>query len=127
MLPIVIITSAEAHPGGAAALREAGYGVGRHPLGGRAHPRAALRRPRHPHRHGARLARALGEAAPLLLVGAVTGAPAATGALFGDQLQGPVHRAAHRIIADWARQPGSGFDEITAAAIVVLLVVVLAA
>ena len=72
------------------------------------------------------LARALGEAAPLILVGAVTGLlPGERGAARPGQLQ-ERFTALPIVITEWATQPpATGSSEITAAAIVVLLVIVL--
>lgn len=71
------------------------------------------------------LARAFGETAPLLLVGAVTGylSPGGSGGLL-ETLQGK-YTALPTIIFNWARQPGEEWRGLTAAAIVVLLVVIL--
>ena len=71
------------------------------------------------------MARAFGETAPLLLVGAVAGSFATSStASFVDRLLGP-YTSLPTIIYNWARQPGEEFRALTAAAIVVLLVVVL--
>jgi phosphate transport system permease protein len=71
------------------------------------------------------LARAFGETAPLLLVGAVTGylTPGGSGNLL-ETLQGR-YTALPTIIYNWARQPGDAWGHLTAAAIVVLLAVIL--
>ena len=71
------------------------------------------------------LARAFGETAPLLLVGAVTGylSPGGSSGLL-ETLQGK-YTALPTIIFSWARQPGEEWRSLTAAAIVVLLVVIL--
>ena len=53
VLPIVIITVGRGDPGGARRLREAGFGVGATRWEVDPQPRAALRRARDPHRHGA--------------------------------------------------------------------------
>ena len=109
------------------ALREAGFGVGatrweviRSPRAARTPPRAsspAL---------CSSLARALGEAAPLILVGAVTGPP-------GRRARRCSTSASSRsgsppcpiVITEWTKNPQEGFDEIAAAAIIVMLVIVL--
>ena len=72
------------------------------------------------------LARAFGETAPLLLVGAVTGylSPGGSENLV-DTLQGR-YTALPTIIFSWSRQPGEEWAQLTAAAIVVLLAVILA-
>lgn len=125
VLPIVIITAAEALRAVPASIREAGYGVGAtkwevtrsHVL-----PYAAP---------GIftgiilTLARAFGETAPLLLVGAAAsafGSAASAGIL--ERLTGP-YTALPTVIFGWARLPQQEFKALTAAAIVVLLVVIL--
>ncbi|MDQ3981539.1 MAG: phosphate ABC transporter permease PstA [Actinomycetota bacterium] len=126
VLPIVIITTAEALRAVPDNIREAGYGVGAtrwevvrsHVL-----PSAA---PGILTGTVLSLSRALGETAPLLLVGAVTGFLATGSQSFFDQLQGPF-TALPTIIFAWARQPNAGFRELTSAAIVVLLGVILVA
>jgi phosphate transport system permease protein len=72
------------------------------------------------------LARAFGETAPLLLVGAVTGylSPGGSENLV-ETLQGR-YTALPTIIFSWSRQPGGEWAQLTAAAIVVLLAVILA-
>jgi phosphate transport system permease protein len=71
------------------------------------------------------LARAFGETAPLLLVGAATGylTPGGSGNLI-ETIQGS-YTALPTIIFSWARQPGDEWAHLTAAAIVVLLAVIL--
>jgi phosphate transport system permease protein len=71
------------------------------------------------------LARAFGETAPLLLVGAVTGylTPGGSGSPI-ETLQGR-YTSLPTIIFSWARQPGEEWARLTAAAIVVLLAVIL--
>lgn len=126
VLPIVIITSAEAIRAVPSSLREAGYGVG-------ATRWEVTRTQVLPYALPGiitgtvlALARAIGEAAPLLLCGAVTGLlPGKEGLLDVSQLQDRF-TALPIVIADWARTPRAGFDEIAAAAIIVMLVIVLA-
>jgi phosphate transport system permease protein len=126
VLPIVIITSAEAIRSVPTSLREAGYGVGAtrwevtrtlvlpYALPGVITGTVLA------------LARAIGEAAPLLLCGAVTGLlPGREGLLDVSQLQDRF-TALPIVIADWARTPRAGFDELAAAAIIVMLAIVLA-
>lgn len=127
VLPIVIITSAEAIRAVPDSLREAGFGVGatrwevvRHHVLPYAAPGIIT---------GTilSLARALGEAAPLILVGAVQGRLGGTSSFLDvGQLQ-ERFTAMPTVITHWARQPSAGFRTNTAAAIVVLLVVVLLA
>lgn len=125
VLPIVIITSAESLRAVPSAIREAGYGVG-------ATKWEVIRSHVLPYALPGVLTgtiltigRAFGETAPLLLVGAVTGGFAvAANASITEQLQGP-YTALPTVIYSWARQPKAEFRELTAAAIIVLLVMVL--
>jgi len=71
------------------------------------------------------LARAFGETAPLLLVGAVTGFLATGSANALETLQGPYTALPTQIYA-WSRLPGEEWNANTAAAIAVLLVAILA-
>ena len=126
VLPIVIITSAEAVRAVPRALREAGYGVG----ASRWEVTRLLVLP-----YAApgiltgtdlSLSRALGETAPLILVGAVlggfsTGNKTVIEQIFGSFTAMPV------MVYDWARKPQADFRELTAAAIIVLLIVTLLA
>jgi phosphate transport system permease protein len=125
-LPIVIITAAEAIRAVPDSLREAGYGVGatrweviRHHVLPYAAPGVLT---------GTvlALARALGEAAPLILVGAVTGRLAAQHDLVDLGQLTERFTAMPILIANWADDPNPGFRALTAAAIVVMLVFVLA-
>lgn len=127
VLPLVIITSAEAIRAVPDSIREAGYGVGathweviRHHVLPYAAPGILT---------GTvlALARALGEAAPLLLVGAVEGRLGSTAGFFDLAQLKEGFTAMPVLITDWTKQPDSGFRSNTAAAIVVLLVVVLLA
>lgn len=123
VLPIVIITTSEALRAVPASIREASLGLGatrwetiRHHVLPAAAPGILT---------GTvlSLSRALGETAPLLLVGAVTGFLATGEQGFVETLQGPF-TSLPTIIFSWARQPNIGFRELTAAAICVLLVVI---
>jgi phosphate transport system permease protein len=126
VLPIVIITAAEALRAVPRSLREAGYGVGAtrwevtrdHVL-----PYAA---PGILTGTVLALARAMGEAAPLILVGAVTGY-LSRGAEFDPSTLGERFTAMPIVITTWAGRPGAEWEQVTAAAIVVLLAVVLLA
>jgi phosphate transport system permease protein len=71
------------------------------------------------------LARAFGETAPLLLVGAVTGylSPGGAGNVI-ETLQGS-YTSLPTIIFSWSRYPGEEWAQLTAAAIVVLLGVIM--
>jgi phosphate transport system permease protein len=126
VLPIVIITSSEALRAVPNSIREAGFGVGAtrwevvrsHVL-----PSAA---PGILTGTVLTLSRALGETAPLLLVGAVTGFFASGGASFLEQVrQDHGYTSLPTIIFSWSRLPNAEFQALTAAAIVVLLVVLL--
>lgn len=124
-LPIVIITSAEAIRAVPSSLREAGYGVG-------ATRWQVIREHVLPYAAPGiltgtilSLARALGEAAPLILVGAVTGRLAANpGFLELGELRDRF-TAMPIVITEWSTNPRPGFEESAAAAIVVMLAIVL--
>jgi phosphate transport system permease protein len=126
VLPIVIITAAEALRAVPDSIREAGFGVGaarwevtrNHVL-----PYAA---PGILTGTVLALARALGEAAPLILVGAATGFfSTAEGTGFIDRIQGSF-TALPNLTYGWARQPGEDWQQNTSAAILVMLVVIFA-
>jgi phosphate transport system permease protein len=125
VLPIVIITSAEAVRAVPSTLREGAYGVG-------ATRSEVVRTQVIPYALPGiitgtvlALARAIGEAAPLYLVGAVTGLlPGKEGLLDPSQLQ-ERFTALPVVIAEWSKTPRAGFDDIAAAAIMVMLVIVL--
>ena len=71
------------------------------------------------------LSRALGETAPLILVGAVLGSFSSGGSL-ADLFSGP-YAALPTIVFDWARKPQEEFRALTSAAILVLLAVTILA
>jgi phosphate transport system permease protein len=127
VLPIVIITSAEALRAVPNSIREAGFGVG-------ASRWEVVRKQVLPYAAPGiltgtilSLARALGEAAPLILVGAKTGFFAlGDDAGFTEEFTGPF-TALPNSVFDWAAQPGEEWRAITAAGILVMLVVVLTA
>lgn len=128
VLPIVIITSSEAVRAVPQSLREGAFGLGAtrwEVIRSQVLPYAA---PGVLTGTVLSLARALGEAAPLLLVGAVGERLADDhGFLDPGQLQAPF-TALPIAITDWTKRPlNSGFFERSAAAIVVMLVIVLAA
>ena len=128
VLPIVIITSAEAVRAVPQSLREGAFGLGAtrwEVIRSQVLPYAA---PGVLTGTVLSLARALGEAAPLLLVGAVGERLADDhGFLDPGQLQAPF-TALPIAITDWTKRPlDSGFFERSAAAIVVMLVIVLVA
>jgi phosphate transport system permease protein len=127
VLPIVIITSAEALRAVPDSLREAGFGVGatrwevvRHHVLPYAAPGIFT---------GTvlSLARALGEAAPLILVGAVSGRLASQAGMFDLSQLTDRFTAMPILITQWTGTPKEGFQELAAAAIVVLLAIVLLA
>jgi phosphate transport system permease protein len=124
VLPIVIITSAEAIRAVPDSIREAAFGVGAtrwevvrsHVL-----PYAA---PGVFTGTVLTLARAFGETAPLLMIGAATGFLSTGTAGFLERLRGP-YTALPTQVYDFATRNLRDFKEITAAAAVVLLVVLL--
>ena len=126
VLPIVIITSAEAIRAVPQSLREGGYGIGAsrwEVTKSLVLPAAA---PGILTGTVLSLSRALGETAPLILVGAVLGG-------FSTGNQGLIEQVFGRftampvIVYDWARKPQQAFVDLTAAAIIVLLVITLLA
>jgi phosphate transport system permease protein len=126
VLPIVIITSAEAIRAVPGSLREAGFGVGatrweviRHHVLPYAAPGILT---------GTvlSLARALGEAAPLILVGATTDfLGGGKGSLIDLSQLTERFTALPIVITTWAGRPQLEFRALTSAAIIVLLAVVL--
>jgi phosphate transport system permease protein len=123
VLPIVIITTAEAMRAVPVSIREAGYSVG-------ATRWEVIRSHVLPYAAPGiftgtilSVARAIGEAAPLIMVGAVTGFLGGNVEFFESfQRQ---FTALPIVIFQWARYPNAGFRAITAAAIIVLMVVLL--
>ena len=127
VLPIVIITASEAVRAVPNALREAAFGVG-------ATRSEVIRTQVLPYAAPGiitglilSLARALGEAAPLILVGATTGRLAGDPSLFDLGQLRERFTALPIVVTGWATNPREGFDELAAAAIVVMLVVVVLA
>jgi phosphate transport system permease protein len=127
VLPIVIITASEAVRAVPDSLREAGYGVG-------ATRWEVIRSHVLPYAAPGiitglilSLARALGEAAPLILVGATTGRLASDPSLFDLAQLRERFTALPIVVTVWTKNPQEGFDEIAAAAIVVMLVIVVIA
>ena len=125
ILPLVIITSAEAIRAVPTTLREAGFGIG-------ASRWQVIRRLILPSAAPGiltgtvlALSRALGETAPLILIGAVLGSFSA-GRSLADLFGGPF-TALPVIVYDWARKPQEEFRALTSAAIIVLLLVTLIA
>ncbi|MGH1490831.1 MAG: phosphate ABC transporter permease PstA [Acidimicrobiales bacterium] len=124
-LPVVIITSAEAIKAVPDHLREAAYGVG-------ATKSEVIRSHILPYAAPGiltgtllSLGRALGEAAPLILVGAVQGKLGSRAGFFELGQLGEKFTAMPIVITDFAKQPGAQWQPVTSAAIVVLLLVVL--
>jgi phosphate transport system permease protein len=122
VLPIIVITTSEALRAVPISIREAAFGVGatRWEMI-RAHvlPYAA---PGVLTGTILALARAFGETAPLIMVGAVVGTFNNLDPL--EMLTGS-YTALPTIIFNWAREPQEEFRALTAAAVVVLLVVIL--
>jgi phosphate transport system permease protein len=126
VMPIVVITTGEALRAVPQSIREAGFGVGatkweviRHHVLPYAAPGIFT---------GSilTLSRAFGETAPLVLAGGVLGGFATRPNLgVVEQLQGP-YTALPLIVFNWARQPSADFRALSAAAIIVLLVIILA-
>ena len=123
ILPIVIITSAEALRAVPVSLREGGYGIGASRWQVVRQLVLPAARPGILTGTILALARALGETAPLLLAGAVLGTFSTSGSL-GDLLTGP-YTVLPMTVYDWARRPQAGFRADTSAAIIVLLAVTL--
>ncbi len=125
VLPLVIITSSEALRAVPTGLREASYGVG-------ATRWEVVRSTVMPYAAPGiltgtvlSLARALGEAAPLILVGAVTDRLGSNPGPFEIDTLRERFTAMPNVITTFAGRPQAGFPENTAAAIIVLLVIVL--
>lgn len=124
VMPLIIIITMEALRAVPRAIREAAYGVGAtrwevvrsHVL-----PYAA---PGMLTGTILSLARAFGETAPLLLVGAVTGFLSTGNASFVETLRGP-YTSLPTLVFSWTRLPGDEWHANAAAAIVVLLVAIL--
>lgn len=124
VLPIVVITASEGLRAVPQGIREAGYGVGAtkwevvrsHVL-----PAAA---PGILTGTVLSLARAFGETAPLILTGAVTGVFFTGSGSFVEKLQG-AYTSLPTIVFGWSRLPQEEFQRLTAAAIIVLLVLLL--
>jgi phosphate transport system permease protein len=125
VLPIVIITTAEALRAVPLTIREAGYGVGasRWEVTRKLVLPAAV--PGILTGTVLALARALGETAPLLLIGGIVGGfSTPEGQSIVDTLTGS-YTALPLTVFQWAKQPQEEFRQLAAAAIVVLLAVTL--
>jgi phosphate transport system permease protein len=127
VLPIVIITTAEALRAVPQAIREAGYGVGAsrwEVTRGLVLPAAV---PGILTGTVLALARALGETAPLILIGGVIGGfSTPDDASIIDRLTGSF-TALPLTVFQWSKQPQDEFRALAAAAIVALLIVTLLA
>lgn len=122
VLPIVVITTSEALRAVPMSIREAAFGVG-------ATRWETIREHVLPYAAPGiltgtilSLGRAFGETAPLLMVGAIAGTFTSTAV--GDMVGG-AYTALPTIVYNWAGQPQAEFRALTAAAIVVLLVVIM--
>ena len=125
VLPIVIITASEALRAVPSGIREAAYGVGAtrwEVIRSHVLPYAA---PGILTGVVLTLARAFGETAPLILVGAIQGFFSSGGASsVGSKLLG-AYTALPVLIYDWTGRPEREFTDLAAAAIVVMMVVLL--
>jgi phosphate transport system permease protein len=122
VLPIIVITTSEALRAVPTSIREAAFGVGAtrwETIRSHVLPYAA---PGVLTGTILALARAFGETAPLIMVGAIVGTFNSTDPL--GMLSGS-YTALPTVIFNWAREPQDGFRALTASAIVVLLVVIL--
>lgn len=128
VLPIMIITSAEALRAVPDEIRQAGFGVGATRWEVIRHQVLPVALPATLTGTVLTVARAFGESAPLLLSGAVLSLFFASpdGASVVDLVANEKYTALPIIVFNWARQPQKEFVEITAAAIIVLLVMLLA-
>ncbi|HET9672273.1 MAG TPA: phosphate ABC transporter permease PstA [Actinomycetota bacterium] len=119
VLPIVIITTAEALRAVPASLREAGFGVGAtrwEVIRSHVLPNAA---PGILTGSVLAMARALGETAPLLMVGAVTGFLATSGG--SVEALGERFTSLPTLIFVYTKKPQPEFQEVAAAAILILM------
>lgn len=124
VLPIVVITTAEALRAVPLTIREAAFGVG-------ATRSEVIQSHVLPYAMPGiltgtvlTLARAFGETAPLIMVGAITGVFRNAPENVGDLLTGPF-TALPTIVFAWSREVKDEFRALTAAAIIVLLAVIL--
>jgi phosphate transport system permease protein len=125
VLPIVVITTSEALSAVPGTIREAAYGVGAtrwETIRGHVLPYAA---PGILTGTILSLARAFGETAPLLVVGAIAGTFSFVGPPWQQLFEG--YTTLPTIVYHWAGYPQAEFRALSAAAIVVLLIVILLA
>jgi phosphate transport system permease protein len=127
VLPIMIITTSEALRAVPQALREASFGVGATRWETIRHHVLPVALPAILTGSVLTIARAFGESAPLLLAGAVLSSFFATtqDASVVDLFTNQPYTALPIIVFNWARQPQEEFVALTAAAIIVLLVLLL--
>lgn len=127
VLPIMIITTAEALRAVPQALREASMGVGATKWETIRHHVLPVALPAIFTGAVLTIARAFGESAPLLLAGAVLSLffSNASGAGIGEYLFDEPYTAMPIVIYNWARQPQQEFVALTSAAIIVFLVFLL--
>jgi phosphate transport system permease protein len=124
VLPIVVITTAEALRAVPLTIREAAFGVGAtrsEVITGHVLPYAM---PGILTGVVLTLARAFGETAPLIMVGAITGVFRTAPESVPETLLGPF-TALPTVVYAWSKQPQEEFRALTAAAIIVLLAVIL--
>jgi phosphate transport system permease protein len=124
VLPIVIITTSEALRAVPNSIREAAVGVGATPWQTIRHHVLPVAAPGVLTGTILSLGRAFGEAAPLLLVGGITTFFSTGDSNFIEVLQGRFS-ALPVLVFSWSRLPQAGFRELTAALIVVMLMVLL--
>jgi phosphate transport system permease protein len=129
VLPIVIITSAEAIRAVPRPLREAGYGVGATKWEVTRHHVLPYAAPGILTGTLLSLARALGEAAPLILIGGVLGSLGPRSGLLDLEQLGEQFTAMPLVITQLAKKPSTvgDWNAATAAAIIVLLAMVILA
>ena len=127
VLPIVIITSAEAIRAVPSGLKEASFGVGATKWETVRHHILPYAAPGILTGTVLSLARALGEAAPLILVGAVTNALGTDPDLLDVGSLKQRFTSMPSVITQWAGEAQGGFKTNTAAAILILMVIVLVA
>ncbi|MGH8874146.1 MAG: phosphate ABC transporter permease PstA [Acidimicrobiia bacterium] len=127
VLPIMIITSAEALRAVPQELREASYGVGATRWETVRHQVLPVAAPAILTGTVLTVARAFGESAPLLLAGALVSNffSVAADAGFYELITDQPYTVLPIVIFNWARQPQREFIELTFAAIIVLLVLLL--
>ncbi len=125
VMPIVVITTAESLRALARSNRESGFGVGATKWQVIRHHVLTNAAPGNLTGSILTLSRAFGETAPLVLAGGVLGGFATRPGLGAvETLQGP-YTALPLIVFNWARQPTDEFRQLSAAAIIVLLGIIL--